>query len=195
MEVQPIDDESRRRRRRKGKQKAAEESTSSRANTHQSGGKEDKPEPSSNVRGHGGGGKRAIKRGAASPLLSGDILQDSTESSLSIASSSKLSSPPQVNGPVSTSRKRSRESKGERSALKQTIEESRTKKSKKEKGNRRERQVEVYDERYFQTDLKGKGKQKAGVEVAEFGIPAWPCVPLGQNDVLRIPPVWSRDAR
>lgn len=38
------------------------------------------------------------------------------------------------------------------------------------------------------------GKKKAAEE-DELSIPTWECVPLVQNVVLRVPPIWSKDGR
>lgn len=107
-----------------------------------------------------------------------------------IASSSKLTYPlAQIGTKASSSKKRPRESRLEFADEKHHASRRFKKKSKKEKRKPTAEGAEKAVER------EGKGKEKAVADDVEPEIPTWDCVPLASKEVLRLPPVWSRDGQ
>jgi hypothetical protein len=124
-----------------------------------------------------------------SPLAATSNLPDQPE-----ASSSKL--PPlatEPGEPALQTRKRFRRHHREMASEKGTTEQRPVKKSKKIKGKEREKEQGKHPKKKTKETTKEKRKERA--QEVEEEIPSWDCLPIAQNEVLRILPVWSKDGR
>ena len=73
-----------------------------------------------------------------------------------------------------------------------TVEDAQARQEKKGKIKSRQT-VKERDKKRLRQERSGDEKSKPHME--DFDLASWECIPLAQNQVLQIPPVWSHDGR